>query len=101
MEFDARGRDPVAEGVVVEHRLGDRLAVVESAFDGDGVHVAVGRGRHHAPLHVGDAAVREQHEQVGAGAAAETRLDGGAAEVSPEVATMMVVRAPRAEGHGP
>ena len=37
--------------------------------------------RHHAPLHVGDAPLREQHEDVGAGAAAE-RLDRGAAGIA-------------------
>jgi hypothetical protein len=38
-------------------------------------------GRHHPPLHVGDAAVREQHKQIGPLAAAE-RLDRGAAGVA-------------------
>ena len=47
----------VAEGVMVEQPLHDRLAIVERAFDRDRVDVVVrGRG-HHPALHVGDAAV--------------------------------------------
>ena len=45
---DARQPHPVAEGVVVEQALHDRLAVVERAFDRERVDVVVGRGRHHA-----------------------------------------------------
>src|SRR6185437_5919684 len=39
--IDARQADAVAEGVVIEHRLHQRLTVVEGAFDGDGVDVGV------------------------------------------------------------
>ena len=73
--------DAVAEGVVVEHALHQRLAVVEGALDGDGVHVGLGRRRHHAPLHVGDAAFRKQDHDVDAARAAEG-LDRGAAGVA-------------------
>ena len=61
--------------------LHDGLAVVERAVDRERMDVVVGRRGHHPALHVGDAAVREQHEQVGARAAAE-RLDRGAAGVA-------------------
>ena len=66
---------------MIEHRLHQRLAVVEGAFDRERVHVCVRRRGHHAPLHVGDAAVREQHDHVDLRAAAE-RLDRGAAGVA-------------------
>ena len=56
---DAGERDLVAEGMVIEQALHDRLAVVEGALDRERMDVVVlGRG-HHAPLHVGDAAVRD------------------------------------------
>ena len=79
--IDAGEPHAVAEGVVIEHRLHQRLAVVEGAFDGERVHVVVGRRGHHAPLHLGDAALREQHHDVDLGAAAEG-LDRGAAGVA-------------------
>ena len=78
---DAGQRHPIAKSVVVEQALHDRLAVVEGAFDRERVDVVVGGRGHHAPLHVGDAPVREQHEDVGAAAAAE-RLDRRAAGVA-------------------
>ena len=78
---DAGQPHPVAEGVMVEQAFHQRLAIVERAFDRDRVDVVIRRGRHHPPLHVGDAALREQHEQVGPLAAAK-RLDRGAAGVA-------------------
>ena len=62
-------------------RLHDRLAVVEGAVDGERVDVGGVRRRHHALLHVGDAAVREQHDEIDLVAVAE-RLDRGAAGVA-------------------
>jgi hypothetical protein len=56
---------------VPEHALHDRLAVIEGALDRERVHVVVRDCRHHAPLHIGDASLREQHEDVGALATAE------------------------------
>ena len=41
MELTAGQPQPVAEGEVVEHRLHQRLAVVERALDGDGMHVGL------------------------------------------------------------
>ena len=71
----------VAEGVMVEQALHDRLAIVERALDGDGMDVIRGGCGHHPPLHVGDPAVWEHHEQIGARASAK-RFDRGAAGVT-------------------
>ena len=54
----------VTEGEIVEHRLDQTLAVVERALDGNGVHVVLGRGCHHAPLHVRDAPVGKEHDHI-------------------------------------
>ena len=58
-----------------------RLAIVEGALDGERADIGGARRRHHAPLHIGDAAVRKQHDRVDLVAVAE-RLDGGAAGVA-------------------
>ena len=78
---DAGQADAIAERMMIEHRLHDRLAVVEGAVDRQRMDVGVVGAGHHAPLHLGDAAVRKQHHEVDLGAAAE-RLDGGAAGVA-------------------
>ncbi len=78
---DAGEPDAVAEGGMVEHRLHQRLAIVEGAFDGQRMDVVFGRRRHHAPLHRRDAAVGKQHDDVDLGAAAK-RLDRRAAGVA-------------------
>ena len=44
---DAEALAPVAEGVVVEQPLHDRLAVVEGAVDRERMDIVVGRRRHH------------------------------------------------------
>jgi hypothetical protein len=67
--------------VVPEHALHDRLAVVKTAIHRERMHVIVGDRGHHAPLHFGDAPLREQHEDVGMLASAE-RLDRGGARIS-------------------
>ena len=76
-------REPrlIAEGMVIEHALHDRLTVVECALDRQRVDVVVLGRRHHAPLHVGNAPLRKQHEEIGARAAAE-RLDRSATGVA-------------------
>ena len=105
---DAREPHLFGEGVVIEHALHQRLAIVERAFDRDRVDIGVIRGRHHAALHVGDAAVREQHHKIDTLAAAE-RLDRGAAGVArgrdhdgDALAALLqrVVHQPRQELHG-
>ena len=78
---DAGEPHPIAEAVVVEQALHDRLAIVERAFDRKRVHIRLGRRRHHAPLHVRDAAVRIERDHVDLIAAAE-RLDGRAAGIA-------------------
>ena len=77
------GREPhaVAERVVVEQRLHERLAVVEGAVDRHRMDVVVGWRRHHPALHVGDAAVRIEHDEIDALGAAEG-LDRGAAGIA-------------------
>ena len=47
---DRREPNTVTECVVIEHRFDQRLAVVESAFDCNGMHVGIRHCRHHAAL---------------------------------------------------
>ncbi len=49
---------------MIEQPLHDRLAIVKSAFDGERVNVGGATRRHHSPLHVGNPAVRKQHDQI-------------------------------------
>ena len=81
MELTPDSADAVAEGVVVEHAFDQRLAVVEGAAHGDRVHVLLRRRRHHAPLHVGDAALGKEDHDIDARGAAEG-LDRRAASVA-------------------
>ena len=67
--------------MIVEQPLHDRLAVVEGALHRERMHVTCACRRHHAPLHVGDAAVRKQHDQVDTVAVGE-RIDRGAAGIA-------------------
>ena len=64
-----------------EHGFHERLAIVEGAFDGDGVNVVTIGGGDHASLHVGDPAVGEQHDDVYLRTPTE-RIDGGAAGIA-------------------
>ena len=66
---------------MIEQAFDDGLAVVERAFDGERADIAGVRRRHHAPLHVGDAALRKQHDEIDLAAAAKG-LDRGAAGVA-------------------
>ena len=66
---------------MIEQRLHKRLAVIEVAFDGERMNVGGCRGRHHPPLHLGDAAVREQHHQIDVVEPRE-RIHGGAAGIA-------------------
>ena len=68
---DARQLHRVAEGEIVEQRFDDRLAVVERALDRDGVDVRPVDRRHLAALHVGNASVGIEDEDVGLRLAAE------------------------------
>ena len=91
IELTPESCELVAESLVVEHRLHERLAIVERAFERDGMHVGGVDGRHLPPLHVGDAAVRVKDEDVdlvepgegvdsrAAGVARGRADDGGAA----------------------
>ena len=56
---------------MIEHAFHQCLTVVKGAFDGERVHVRIGRGCHHTALHFGDTAVREQHNDVDLRTAAE------------------------------
>ena len=71
IELTPDSATPVAEAVVVEHALHDRLAVVESALDREGVDVRRAGGGHLPALHLRDAAVREEDEDVDRVAPAE------------------------------
>ncbi|GAA0003477.1 hypothetical protein BRDID11002_34780 [Bradyrhizobium diazoefficiens] len=64
MELTPDSEVAIAEAMVVEHSLHEGLAVVERAFDGERMHVGRARRRHHPPLHLGDAAVREQYDEI-------------------------------------
>ena len=67
--------------MVIEQAFDDGLAVVERALDGERADIAGIRRRHHPPLHVGDAALRKQHDEIDLVAVAES-FDGGAAGVA-------------------
>jgi hypothetical protein len=73
--------------MVVEHAFHDRLAVVECAFDRQRVDVIVLGRCHHASLHVGNRALRKQHEEIPRAAAAK-RLDRSATGVARGRTTM-------------
>ena len=66
---------------MIEHRLHQRLAVVEIAFDRQRVNVVIRRAGHHAPLHIGNAAVRIEHHHIHLFPAAES-FDRGAAGIA-------------------
>ena len=65
---------PGGESAVGEHRLDQRLGVVEAAIDRDIVDVAVAHRGHLAPLDRGNAARRVEHEHVDLGPPGE-RVD--------------------------
>ena len=73
---DARQPDLIAEVEIVEHVLQPRLAIVEIAFQGQGVNIRLGRRGHLAALHVRDAPLGEQDEDIDIVEAPE-RLDRG------------------------
>ena len=73
---DARQPDRIAEVEIVEHVLQPRLAIVEIAFQGEGMDIHLGRGRHLAALHLRDAPFGEQDEDIDIVEAPE-RLDRG------------------------
>ena len=72
---------PVAEGEIVEAGLGEVLAVVERAADGDVVDVGRQHRRHLPALHLAHPAVRMEHEDVDRLAVAH-RLDRGRAGIA-------------------
>ena len=76
--IDARQAQRVAEGKIVEQAFEDGLAIVEIAFERDRVDVGFVDRRHLPALHVGDAAVRIEDEDVGLRLAAESLDRGGA-----------------------
>ena len=67
--------------MVIEHAFDDGLAVVERTFDGERADIAGICRRHHPPLHVGDAALRKQHDEIDLVAVPES-FDGGATGVA-------------------
>ena len=79
--IDARQAQTIAEAVVVEEALQDRLAIIEGAFQRDGVNVWRLHRGHLAALHVGDAPVRIHDEHIHLLEPTEG-LDGGGAGVA-------------------
>jgi hypothetical protein len=70
-----------AKSMLAEHSLYDRLAIVEGALDRNGADIGGAAGRHHAALHVGNAPLREQDDEVDLPAIAK-RLDSRAPGVA-------------------
>ncbi len=67
--------------MIVEQSLHDPLAIVEGALDRQRVHVRrTGRG-HHPALHIGDAAIGKQYDEIDIVAPGES-IDGGAAGIA-------------------
>ena len=63
----------VAEGEMIEETLHQRLAIVECPFERNDVHIVGSDTGHLAALHVGDAAVRVENEDIDLFEAAEGR----------------------------
>jgi aspartate racemase len=68
---DAREAHPLAETAVAEHRLHERLGVVECALDGNCLHIALAGSGHLPALHTRHAAVGEEDSDIDPLAAAE------------------------------
>jgi hypothetical protein len=67
--------------MMIEHLFHDRLAIVEITVDRDRVDIGVLGAGHHPALHIGNAAIRKQHDEIDLRTAAE-RLDRRSAGVS-------------------
>ncbi len=78
---DGAEAPPLAEGLVVEHRLHQVLAVVEGALNGDVVDVIRRNGGHLAALDVGNPSLGVEDEDLD-GAAVAAGLDGGRAGIA-------------------
>ena len=68
--------ETVAKGVMVEHAFHQGLAIVERAVDRDRVDIMRGSARDHAPLHIGNAPVWKQDDEIHPVAVAKG-FDGG------------------------
>ena len=79
--IDAGEPHTIAECMMIEQALHDRLAIVERTLNRERMYIRRIRRRHHAALHVGHAAMRIEHDQVGLRAVAKC-LDCGAAGVA-------------------
>ena len=67
--------------MMIEQALHDRLAIVERAFDTERMNIDGPSRGHHAPLHLGNAPVRKQHNQIDIREACEG-VDRGAAGIA-------------------
>ncbi len=67
--------------MIVEHRLHERLTIVERTLHRNGMHVRFGRRRHHATLHVRHAPLGKQDRDIDALRTAEC-FDGSATRVA-------------------
>jgi fermentation-respiration switch protein FrsA (DUF1100 family) len=81
MELTPARRHFIAEGVVVEERLHDPLAIVEGAFQRDVVDMGSTHRGHLAALHVRHTAMGVKDVDRGVAAVAEG-LDGGPARIA-------------------
>ena len=91
IELTADRRSSSPEGRIGEHRLHQVLAIVEGALDGDVAHIGGRDRRHLAALHLGDAALGMQDEDIDP-VAGPRQASIAAEPVSPEVAPTMVTR---------
>jgi hypothetical protein len=92
--IDRRQRETAGEGLMGEHRLHQRLGIVEAAVDRDIVDVGAEHRRHLAALDLRHPALGVEHEDVDLGAAGERvdRRRSGVAAGRPDYRQMHVAR---------
>jgi hypothetical protein len=79
--IDGRQGEATCERLMPEHRLHQRLRIIEAAFDRDIVHIRREHGRHLPALYLRHAALRMQHEDIDLGPARQ-RIDRSRASIA-------------------